>query len=874
MPKCLSRSVHQKALGYSFLCLVGLLSLVSCGPKAKHNLPPSMRNATFNNDGVPFNGAKNIDLLALAGIHDPEGGVLTIRVNRTISGADIGTLTVAGTSATFVPLPGVEGRAVFELVAVDASQGVSPPATLTVDLVDTKAPVLEAPSYSITTLTNLDVSVDIKTSEKDSMSAPTGWTRAGITGDWTFSRTYTANITGDPFTVQDRAGNSTTVNITIANIDKTGPVVEDAAYAPAQATNQDVLATLRSVEDLAAPTGWAKSHKAGGKYAFTKTFAANATETVSFFNAMANRTDKVVAITWIDKTAPAIVTFADATTANANITRTLQVMADESGTGYLWFPTSIPSADPTEAEVVAHATTDATVLTLTKNEIKEHPKTDLHAETDYVAFLVLEDAVGNRSALRKLSLRTQPNPNAPTDNPAPTGLQSGSDLTISWGLADADGTQFGKVELLSGGSVYATNNNVSGASSVTFTNVARGTYTAIAYGAARNGTTGQWVAVISPAAPILQANQAPVLPATITLPDGLTGAGYAQTLPEATDADGDIPTYALTGTLPAGLSFAPGNRTLSGTPTQAGTFPLSYQANDGQGGTASRTVSLTVAQRTFAITASAGAGGTISPSGTVAVNQGASQAFSIVPATGYHVVDVLVDGSSIGAATSRTFNDVQTTHSITATFAINTYAITASAGAGGTISPSGATTLNFNSSQIYAIAPNANYRVLDVLVDGVSVGAVTTFTFSNVSANHTIAATFTIGSAWSENSGWIDAFPTGGGVTYANGRLAGYAWGENMGWLRFQGIVPPASGPYPNTDKDNWGVNVDGSGNLSGYAWSENAGWIDFGATGGNAQMDLATGLLSGYAWSENLGWIKLAGMTTTGTPYHVQLKL
>lgn len=97
----------------------------------------------------------------------------------------------------------------------------------------------------------------------------------------------------------------------------------------------------------------------------------------------------------------------------------------------------------------------------------------------------------------------------------------------------------------------------------------------------------------------------------------------------------------------------------------------------------------------------------------------------------------------------------------------------------------------------------------------------------------------TASTAWSENAGWIDGTPAGGGVTVANGRLSGYAWGENLGWIHCQGAVSPASGPYLNTDPGNWGVNVDGGGNLSGYAWSENAGWIHFGDTGGNAKLDL-----------------------------------
>ncbi len=70
------------------------------------------------------------------------------------------------------------------------------------------------------------------------------------------------------------------------------------------------------------------------------------------------------------------------------------------------------------------------------------------------------------------------------------------------------------------------------------------------------------------------------------------------------------------------------------------------------------------------------------------------------------------------------------------------FTITASAGTGGSIAPSGAVSVSSGTSKTFAITPNTGYRVAGVLVDGTSVGAVTTYTFSNVTANHTIAASF------------------------------------------------------------------------------------------------------------------------------------
>ena len=82
--------------------------------------------------------------------------------------------------------------------------------------------------------------------------------------------------------------------------------------------------------------------------------------------------------------------------------------------------------------------------------------------------------------------------------------------------------------------------------------------------------------------------------------------------------------------------------------------------------------------------------------------------------------------------------------SVVALFAPDTYPIMASAGANGTVTPTGVTSVVRGTAQTYAIAAAAHYHVADVVVDGASVGAVTGYTFTNVTAAHTIAASFAI----------------------------------------------------------------------------------------------------------------------------------
>lgn len=72
----------------------------------------------------------------------------------------------------------------------------------------------------------------------------------------------------------------------------------------------------------------------------------------------------------------------------------------------------------------------------------------------------------------------------------------------------------------------------------------------------------------------------------------------------------------------------------------------------------------------------------------------------------------------------------------------NVATITASATSGGKIYPNGNITMTVGGNKEYSITPSAGYIIEKVNVDGVSKGAVSSYTFSNIATNHTIAATF------------------------------------------------------------------------------------------------------------------------------------
>jgi hypothetical protein len=127
------------------------------------------------------------------------------------------------------------------------------------------------------------------------------------------------------------------------------------------------------------------------------------------------------------------------------------------------------------------------------------------------------------------------------------------------------------------------------------------------------------------------------------------------------------------------------------------------------------------------------------------------------------------------------------------------YQITAAAGSNGSITPSGAVTVSasqtftitpdrFNSDRVTSnsVYPDGSYQVADVLVDGVSVGAVTSYTFSNVQADHTISATF------------VEASPSATALIYDNFSGSGI---DTAKWtVNDQNNVFSVSGGYLNAN--------------------------------------------------------------------------
>ncbi len=137
---------------------------------------------------------------------------------------------------------------------------------------------------------------------------------------------------------------------------------------------------------------------------------------------------------------------------------------------------------------------------------------------------------------------------------------------------------------------------------------------------------------------------------TYTMERNVTGIVYTEEVPSAI------------GTYPVAAVFA-GNDNIAAV-TETGTMTISSRPSTSTGGGGGGGGSATA---TYTITAEAGEGGTISPE-SARVKSGEDQTFTIAADEGYEIADVLVDGESVGAVSTYTFENVKAKHTISAEF--------------------------------------------------------------------------------------------------------------------------------------------------------------------------------------------------------------
>lgn len=145
----------------------------------------------------------------------------------------------------------------------------------------------------------------------------------------------------------------------------------------------------------------------------------------------------------------------------------------------------------------------------------------------------------------------------------------------------------------------------------------------------------------------------------------------------------------------------------------------------------------------FRIYASAETGGSIFPDGMSYALLNDSITYSITPDSNYKILDVTVDEESKGPVSTYNFANISSDHTIVAEFTPIYFYINASAGPGGSIFPEGIIDLIQASSKTFSITPDSDYKILDVTVDNVSEGNISSYTFEDIYSNHSIHADFT-----------------------------------------------------------------------------------------------------------------------------------
>jgi uncharacterized repeat protein (TIGR02543 family) len=316
------------------------------------------------------------------------------------------------------------------------------------------------------------------------------------------------------------------------------------------------------------------------------------------------------------------------------------------------------------------------------------------------------------------------------------------------------------------------------------------------------------------------------VPLTFTIrntgPDALTGIAAIMDGTNAAE-------YALT-TAPASLLPAGGSSTfvVTFTPAAAGTRAAALHIASNDATNNPFTINLTGSgtdTRRFALVLSNITNGQVSGAGTYLHDTTAE--ITALPDPGYVFTAWSGDASGTDNPLAILMDADKT---ITATFSQITYGIEASAGLHGSINPSGAVTVNYGDDQAFSITPNAGYDISQVTVDGVDLGAIASYTFTNAQAAHTILAAFQLSNQFAS---WIQGFPGVGTATGFDDDPDGD--GIHNGIEFYFGSSPSQSG----------------------------AGLMDVVATGAgfrfrhSARNNEATGITAVYQWSSDLvNWL------------------
>jgi len=305
----------------------------------------------------------------------------------------------------------------------------------------------------------------------------------------------------------------------------------------------------------------------------------------------------------------------------------------------------------------------------------------------------------------------------------------------------------------------------------------------------------------------------------------------------------------------------------------SGSNVIDVIATDAGGGITFLTTNILYNAPILTISAAAGPNGAISPAGATTLTAGVNQTYTITPNAGFIVTALVVDGATLPGAGNYTFTNVTTDHYINAYFAPAPANLTISAAAGpnGAITPAGATTVVPGADQSYTITPNAGFTVAALIVDGVTLPAASSYTFTSVSSDHYINAYFaplpanvTISAAAGPNG----AITPAGATAVAPGTDQSYTITPDAGFvvaaLVVDGVTLPGATGYTFT-------NVSGDHYINAYFAPLPANVTITAAAGPNGSITppgettVATGTDQSYTITPDAGFT-VAALVVDGT--------
>ncbi len=217
-------------------------------------------------------------------------------------------------------------------------------------------------------------------------------------------------------------------------------------------------------------------------------------------------------------------------------------------------------------------------------------------------------------------------------------------------------------------------------------------------------------------------------------------------------------------------------------------------------------VTASFAPMSYSITATAGAGGSISP-GTKMVTYGDSVTFSVIPDSGYSIESII---GCNGTLTGNVFTTgpISGSCTVTVSFALMSYSVTATAGTGGSISPD-TKMVSYGDTVTFSVTPDSGYSIESIIgCNGTLNG--TTYTSGLITSICTVTANFTTSSSSDTFNISTSASPfNGGNVTGGGAYSAGMSVTVSAEAAVGHNFVNWTEGGLPITSSSDYTFTVD-----------------------------------------------------------------